>query len=572
MSRGRQGRLSTSSVGFRLGSTLALALLPLGILSIVQARNAQNDLQQSVLEGVSGASMRAAQSQIDLIRDAQITAQTFAAALTHAQQGGVPCVAQARSVAATIPEATLVAYIPLSGLMTCASTDVVHDFSDNPLFLQMTERPVPKLIYNPRGPVSDTAIVGVGHPVFDQRGVHVGIVAISLPYFALTPDDFAEGVALWRPDFQVTLTGEGAILIASQADLDLASDLPQGIEVADLPARAGRATFEDSPGNNGSGAGRILSVTEVARDLFLVTVWRRQAPGLLDPAHAAAPYLLPGLTWIAALAAAAFASSRLVVRPVRALSRSMADYLRTKTRVIVPDVTDAPAEIQRLHAAYEELVRTIEQEGAELQNLIVDKDALLREVNHRSGNSLQIIASVMRMYRREARDPGLQAVLDGLITRVIALSSTHTSLYDLSEQRDVPLDEVLFSVVRRLKEIHRVAVGTTEKQLQPLRTDSQTAVRVAMAVAEAMGCFFALPGLKPGQVQVSLTGGDGRIRLQISGPAVPEFQKGATQGIVSLPARMLRQFAVQLHGTLSVSQEGESVAILLEFPGTTGAI
>jgi hypothetical protein len=120
-------------VGFRLGSTLALALLPLGILSIVQARNAQNDLQQSVLEGVSGASMRAAQSQIDLIRDAQITAQTFAAALTHAQQGGVPCVAQARSVAATIPEATLVAYIPLSGLMTCASTDVVHDFSDNPL-------------------------------------------------------------------------------------------------------------------------------------------------------------------------------------------------------------------------------------------------------------------------------------------------------------------------------------------------------------------------------------------------------------------------------------------------------
>jgi two-component sensor histidine kinase len=565
LSRQPTWRLSSSSLGFRLGSTLALALLPLGVLSIVQARNAQNDLQDSVLEGVAGASMRAAQSQIDLIREAQITARTFAASLSHALEEGAPCVARARSVAATIPEATLVAYIPLSGLMTCASTDQVFDFSDNPLFQMMTERPVPKLIYNPRGPVSETAVVGVGHPVFDQRGVQVGIVAISLPYYALTPDDFTEDVALWRPEYLVTLTRDGEVLIASQPDRDLGEVLPAGVTVADLPGRAGRASFEDGAGV-ASRKGRILAVTEVARDLFLVTLWRRQAAGVLDPAHPVAPYLLPGLTWIAALAAAAFASSRMVVRPVRALSRSMADYLRTKTRMIVPDVTDAPAEIQRLHACYEELVRTIEQEEAELQNLIVDKDSLLREVNHRSGNSLQIIASVMRMYRREAREPGLQAVLDGLITRVIALSSTHTSLYDLSGQRDVPLDEVLFGVVRRLKEIHRIAVGTTDKQLQPLRTDAQTAVRVAMALAEAMGCFFAKPGLRPGQVQVTLTGGEGRIRLQVGGPMVPEFQPETTQGILSLPVRMLRQFAVQLDGTLSVLPDGERVVVSLEFP------
>jgi two-component sensor histidine kinase len=536
------------------------------VLSIVQARNAQAELDLSILDSVEGAAMQAAQAQIDLIRTAQISARTFAASLSHALEEGAPCVARARSVAATIPEASLVAYIPLSGLMTCASTGAVHDFAGNPLFQEMTAAPAPSMVYNPRGPVSDMAVVGVGHPVFDQVGRQTGIVAISLPYFALTPEDFAQDISLWRPEFLATMTRDGQILIASDPDRALASVLPAGVTEASLPDRAGTATFQA-----GRGGPRILSVTEVAQDLFLISLWQRGTAGILHPAHWAAPYLLPGLTWIAALAAAAFASSRLVVRHVRALSRSMGDYLQTRARMIVPDVTDAPAEIQRLHSAYEQLVRTIEQEEAELQNLIVDKDTLLREVNHRSGNSLQIIASVMRMYRREAREPGLQAVLDGLINRVIALSSTHTSLYDLSGQRDVPLDEVVFGVVRRLKEIHRIAIGTTIRDLQPLRTDAQTAVQVAMLAAEAVGAFFTAPGLAPDEVSITLAGGEGRIRLQVTGPDVPEFRPEATSGIVSLPRRMLQQFALQLGGTLAVRPEGGRTAILLDFPDRAAA-
>lgn len=556
-----QRRLPSSSLGFRLGSTLALALVPLGTLSIVQAQKAQDQLEQSTLNGVSGATVQAAQSQIDLIKTGQIAARTFAASIGISLAEGGPCVARAKAVAQTIPEASMVAYIPLSGLMTCSSTDRVHDFGGDPLFQRMIDRPLASAVYNPRGPVSGMAVVGLGHPVFNSRGQHVGIVSISLPYYALTPDDFSGDVAMWRPSLLATVTQDGTLLVSSAPDRDLQAALPAGVSVADLPARAGRASYEGDRDRR-----QILSVTAVSRDLFLVSLWQRTPMRITDPAHAAAPYLLPGLTWIAALIAAAFASSRLVVRHVRALSRSMADYLHSHTRMIVPDITDAPTEIQRLHAAYEQLVRTIEQEEAELQNLIVDKDALLREVNHRSGNSLQIIASVMRMYRREAREPGLQAVLDGLINRVIALSSTHTSLYGLSGKRDVPLDEVLFNVISRLKQIHRVGIGAADKQLDPVRTDAQTAILAALATAEAAGCFFALPGLSRGQVTVALTAEDGMARLRIAGPAVPEFQPGVTEGILSLPRRMLQQFAAQLRATLTITSEEDRAAVEMAFP------
>lgn len=559
-------RLKTSSLGFRLGSTIAVALIPLGVLSMVQVRNAQLSLEQSMLEGVAGASLAAAQAQIDLIQDAQITARTLAAALSHALDEGASCVARVTSVARQFPDATLVAYIPMSGLMTCSSNGMVHDFSDNPLFQRMIAAPEPSVVYNPMGPVSKTAVVGIGHPVLDVSGRQLGVVSISLPYLAVAPGDFADDAAVWQPTYVAAITRDGMLLISSDPDRDIVKALPADATVEGLAGRIGTAGFV------GSGAERkILSVTSVAQDLFLVSLWRQRSTGILDPANGIAPYLLPALTWLAAFVVAVFASSQLVVRHARALSRSMADYLKTHTRVVVPDISGAPAEIQRLHDSYERMVRTIEQEEAELQNLIVDKDRLLHEVNHRSGNSLQIIASVMRMYRREATEPALQAVLDGLINRVIALSSTHTSLYDLAGQRDVPLNDVLFKVIRRLKDIHRVAIGTTDKQLSEIRTDAQTAVGVAMAAAEAVSCFFTHPGLGPGQIVVALSEDAGQVRLRIDGPAVPEFRPEVVQGIASLPRRMLWQFAVQLRGTLAVTVEGDRATVDLRFPNSSAA-
>jgi two-component system, sensor histidine kinase PdtaS len=232
----------------------------------------------------------------------------------------------------------------------------------------------------------------------------------------------------------------------------------------------------------------------------------------------------------------------------------------------IPDISGAPAEIQRLHAAYEGMIRTIEQEEAELQNLVVDKDLLLREVTHRSGNSLQIIASIMRMYRREAADQRLRLVLDGLINRVIALSSTHTSLYALSGQRDVAVDVVLSNVIKRLKEIHGVALGVASKQLQPVRMEAEAAVPLALALAEAVGCYFSRGGLGKDEVAVSLTEDEGTIHLSVKGPDVPELGPQTVDGLVSLPQRMLRQFAAQLSGTVNIRLEGGRATVDLVFP------
>lgn len=535
--------------------------MPLGALSIIQTQAAQNEVVASTLEGVAGASLKAVQDQIDLISDARISARVMAGALSIAWREGGACSERARAVGAGIPSAALVAYVPMSGLMTCSSTGKVHDFGDDPYFQRMISRPEPMVIYNPYGPVAKTAIVGVSHPVFGPSGAQMGIVLISLPYMSVAPQDYADPVALWRPAYLATIQGDGTLLIASDPERDLRSALPEGLAVDALDEMVGKPVLltETDPT-------RILSVTPVAKDLFLLSIWQRDVTGFFSPASAVAPYLLPVLTWIAALIAASFASSQLVVRHVRALSRSMSDYVSSRTRIMVPDITDAPTEIQKLHAVYEQLIRTIEQEEAELQNLIVDKDVLLREVNHRNGNSLQIIASVMRMYRRETRDDEVRLILDGLINRVIALSSTHSSLYSMTGRRDVPMDEILTGVVRRLKEIHGVALGVARKHFDPIRMPVEAAVPLAMALAEIIGCHFNARTVASEGVDISLIESGEDICLKAVGPVVPEFLPETVTGLAALPRRMLLQFAAQLRGQVTIRIEGGRSIVEMTFP------
>ena len=535
--------------------------MPLGILSVVQTRNALNDVDQTTLEGVAGTAMQAVRDQIDLINEAQISARVMAAVLTQGLNSDTACVDRVAALARSIPKASLVAYIPLSGLMTCSSTGRVFDFKDNRFFQELIADPLPKVLYNPHGPVSETAVIGVSHPVFDDSGAQQGIVVVSLPYLSVAPSDYIDSVARWQPYYLATFRPDGEVLLSSDPSIAPDSVLPGGIDSQRLSLIADHPAFLDAPGGR-----RILSVVKVTRDLYLLSVWKRDEDSFWARTSDATPYLLPVLTWIAALVAAAFASSRLVVRHVRALARSMTNYVSTKQRLQLPDMSDAPSEIQRLHAAYEGMIKTIELEEAELQNLVVDKDMLLREVNHRSGNSLQIIASVMRMYRREATDQKLRVVLDGLINRVIALSSTHTSLYALSGQRDVAMDVVLTNVIKRLKEIHGVALGVASKRFQPIRMDSDAAIPLALAMAEAVGCYFSRPGLARDSIIVSLSEEAGAIRLGIDGPEVPELRPETVVGLSSLPQRMLRQYAAQLSGTVNIRLEGDRAAVDLIFP------
>jgi two-component sensor histidine kinase len=236
-----------------------------------------------------------------------------------------------------------------------------------------------------------------------------------------------------------------------------------------------------------------------------------------------------------------------------------------------PDLlADSPDEIRALHAVYLTLVRTIEEDEANLQRLLVEKDMLLREVNHRSGNNLQTIASAMRLYRSHTEDPKLRMVLDGLITRVIALASTNIALFSQAGREDVPIDMVLLDVIRRLKEIHTIPIGTARKALDPIRMPAEIATPLALALAEAVNSFFASPGWTGEGIAVALFRQGDEVLLRISGPVIPELSGEKVKGLDALPRLMLGHFAAQMQARLTIGVEAGQSTVELAIPQRTG--
>lgn len=559
---GRRQGFSASSLGFRLGSTLVLALLPLGILSVVQTWVSLDQMEKTTLDGIGGASREAVRPQIDLIRDAQAAARTLAAMLAPGITTSASCSARLAAVAAAIPQTTIVAYVPAEGPITCASDEAKADLAADSFIAELPTRPEPSLRYNPRGPVTGLPVIVVGAPVVDRQGVQQGAIGILLTHQAVTPRPYQSDYGLWQPALMATFTGDGRMLAADRDPPDVAGLLPSDLATDRLEGQVGQPFYH----RGAEGKRQIVSVTRVADDLYLLALWQHDA--VAGWSTGLAPFLLPALTWAAALLAASIASQRLVVRHVRALSRSMTTYMASRRRTAVPGIAGAPAEIQKLHGVYEELIDAIAQDEAELENLLVDKDRLLHEVHHRSGNSLQIIASIMRMYRRESGDPGMRGVLDGLINRVIALSSTHTSLYGLEGRHDVPMDEVLNAVILRLKAIHGIAIGSARKRFEPILLPAQTAIPLALALAETVSCHFAAKERMARGIEVSLLGSGEDICLKVEGPDVPEFRPETTQGLAALPRRILMQFATQLRGRVVTRIEGDRSIVELTFPRT----
>lgn len=132
---------------------------------------------------------------------------------------------------------------------------------------------------------------------------------------------------------------------------------------------------------------------------------------------------------------------------VTALKAGAADYL----------VKDVKGDfIPLLHVAAEgalrqaELQRAREEAEAEIHAsrdryaaLAAERELLLREVNHRVGNSLQIIASLLHLQASSAAQDEVKAALTNAMGRVAAVAQVHRRLYTSQDLKSVVLNQYL---------------------------------------------------------------------------------------------------------------------------------
>jgi two-component sensor histidine kinase len=211
---------------------------------------------------------------------------------------------------------------------------------------------------------------------------------------------------------------------------------------------------------------------------------------------------------------------------VTALKAGAADYL----------VKDAAGDFVPLlqvaaHGAIRqaEILRAREEAEAEVhaardrfEALAAEREVLLREVNHRVGNSLQIIASLLHLQASSSAQPDVKAALTNAMGRVAAVAQVHRRLYTSHDLKSVLLNQYLDSL---LEDLRRSAEGNRMSRLtlkaQPVEIDPDRAVAIGIIVNELVinAVKYAYPD-GPGPIHVELKTEGDEFVLSISDDGV----------------------------------------------------
>jgi two-component sensor histidine kinase len=224
-----------------------------------------------------------------------------------------------------------------------------------------------------------------------------------------------------------------------------------------------------------------------------------------------------------------------------------------------------PSEPLELAAAVNALLRIRRSEDVlrgfkrALEAEVAQKELLLREVNHRIKNSLQIVSSILHLQGANVQNAEANAALQNASARVHAIAAVHERLYGGKDIRVVSLDGFLADLCGNIADALGRA-GLVEVDLASVEVPTDTAIPLALIVNELL-----TNALKYGRppYRVVLETRERRLVLAICdagpGPATDEKRTG-------LGSRLVEALAKQLAATRETTRGPEGYRVELTMP------
>ncbi len=556
----RLSRPSVHGIRFRMGLAMAVALLPILLLSAVQtqaefrrqAEDRRHDLQLAAERSATDAKAR--------IDSTVVLLQALAPEAT-----GFYCEPRLTALVSRLDGLTALQRYSPTGEPVCASrTDKdapapPPDVRSQEWYQRLKNGEDVVMVRAPDAPGSLIVAVRSERPL----GAFQGAIAAVIPLTALQPD--IHDPALPSGAQSALTDADGRILVST----DPAAFAVNGTNSTWVwEARQGTAALFEA--RDARGRRHVYAGTALAgRDLYVLL--SAPASGLLSWArlNPIGSFLLPLAAWLVAFLAVMLLSERIVIRWLVYLERVAAIYARGRFSVRPVQAEHAPAEIRSLARTLGALGDSITTRDKALLDSLDEKDALMREIHHRVKNNLQIISSLLSMQQRAVADPAARSALGDTRQRITALALIYRTLYQSEDIREADSRTFLTELVGQLiaGESMRGPLVTSSVEADAIIIDPDRLAPVALWLVEAVSNAqkHAFAG----------RGGDLRVRFKVNGDmSVLEVQDdgpGLTDGDTAGVGRTLMSaFAKQLRGQAEMVEApgGGSIA-RLTFPTPT---
>jgi two-component sensor histidine kinase len=208
------------------------------------------------------------------------------------------------------------------------------------------------------------------------------------------------------------------------------------------------------------------------------------------------------------------------------------------------------------------------QMAAALELRLQQKDSLLKEVNHRVKNSLQLVSSVLTLHRAGISDERARRQFDEAATKVDTVARVHQRLY-----RDEDVESLAFGTFleEMCKDLEAALSGPTVAQVrcstEECRLPTDVAIPLALIVNELVtnAAKHAYPagGVAPIRVTFKKEGSAVVASVADDGPLTKELSESDGNGLgMRLVATLLRQ----LRGSMEIVPQKAGKAFVVRVP------
>jgi len=216
----------------------------------------------------------------------------------------------------------------------------------------------------------------------------------------------------------------------------------------------------------------------------------------------------------------------------------------------------------RLQQERDAAEREVRESRDRLERLAAQQAVLLREVNHRVANSLQLISSLIELQARRVENADASGILRQAAERVEAVSLVHRRLYTSNDVEYVDMDAYLAGLV---EELSRATIASDEGHgprialhADEIRVETDKAVNIGLIVNELVtnSLKYAYPDEAKGGVRVSLTRSaeDGRVRLVVEDDGIGYPEPDARPRGSGMGAMIVTSMARSLGATVELDR------------------
>ncbi|WP_378947599.1 sensor histidine kinase [Paracoccus sp. R86501] len=562
----------TRRLGFRLGALLSVAILPIGLISLVQNLHLSQEAERSAEIALLGRTASAASGERALLQSALGSADALGPAVLETMNRPEQCAELLRNFVQRSGTYSHAGFVPVDGFMQCSSDpDALEgfDLSQNDLLQNFLKNPVTTVTSVRRGAVTGKAVVVVQQPLYRDREL-LGYVGLSLSQDLLRSThamDFGnEGTRI------MTFNSRGRVLNGDDLVGGTTDDLlPRDRDLVGLLGQ-GETTFRATANNDET---RVFTVVPVIPGLvYALGSWSPQTAGVgVFQLSRFGAVLLPAALWVVSLAVAYFAVFRLVLRHITVLRGQMRRFAIGNRVSAPPVLQDAPTEITDVSQTFHNMARILIRDEEAMEKAVAEKTVLLKEVHHRVKNNLQLIASIINMQSRLIDDPDAKQVLRSVQDRVAALATIYRNLYQAEQLDAVDADLLITDIIGQLTNVTQGA-GTrlkVQSDIQQLTMMPDQAVPLTLLATEAFTNALKYAGKPQGSgrpwVSVSLTSPEpGLGKLQVANSVGPDPTEGGT----GLGTQLIEAFSMQLEGEVETRSEPDSYVLTMIFKLTQG--